>query len=148
MLGKIHGAPRARLALAIATLLCATAAQAQDAAGAPAAGEAKTLDAVSVTGTRIKSQTMTAASPVMEINAEQFRETGATRVEDLVNQYPQLSPSFDGFNNNGATGYGTASLRQLGPGRTLSLLNGRRLPDGTLETTDLSIVPAGLPIWG
>jgi len=137
--------PRARLALAITTLLWATAALAQDPAPAPADGPAaKTLDAVSVTGTRIRSQTMTAASPVMEINAEQFRETGATRVEDLVNQYPQLSATFDGFDNNGSTGYGTASLRQLGASRTLTLLNGRRLPDGTSETTDLSIVPVAL----
>ena len=135
---------RARLALAIPPLLWAMAAQAQADTTAGAGETAKTLDAVSVTGTRIKSQTMTAASPVMEINAEQFREAGATRVEDLVNQYPQLSANFDGFDNNGATGYGTASLRQLGANRTLSLLNGRRLPDGTSETTDLSIVPAAL----
>jgi len=128
-----------RLALALMVLIGTTPALAQE----PATGTT-TLGTVSVTGTRIKSQSMTAASPVMEINAESFRQSGASRVEDLVNQYPQLSPSFDGFSNNGATGYGTASLRNLGAERTLTLLNGRRLPIGTSETADLSIVPPGL----
>ncbi|HEY0334516.1 MAG TPA: TonB-dependent receptor [Stenotrophomonas sp.] len=154
MVGKTPRVARARLALAIAALLGAACAQAQAPANEPAppvespvpgnVTEAKTLDAVSVTGTRIKSQTMTAASPVMEINAEQFRQSGATRVEDLVNQYPQLSANFDGFTNNGATGYGTVSLRDLGANRTLTLLNGRRLPDGAEETTDVSIVPVAV----
>ncbi len=104
--------------------------------------EATELDTIVVTGTRIKSQTLTASSPVTEINAEQFNLTGASKVEDLVNQYPQLDLNFDSFMNNGATGYATASLRGMGAERTLTLVNGRRLPAGTNETTDLSIIPA------
>ncbi|KRG75220.1 TonB-dependent receptor [Stenotrophomonas ginsengisoli] len=113
---------------------------------APADGssQAQTLDTVKVTGTRLQSQTMTAASPVMEIDAEQFRISGATKVEDLVNQYPQLDMSFDNFANNGATTYATASLRGLGAGRTLTLVNGRRMPAGAFETTDLSTIPAAM----
>jgi len=149
MFGKTPRMKRARLALAIATMVCSTGVHAQDTATAPPAApsgdeQTRTLDAVSVTGTRIKSQTMTAASPVMEINAEQFRQSGATRVEDLVNQYPQLSANFDSFDNNGATGYGTVALRDLGAERTLTLLNGRRMPDGSSETTDVSMIPAAL----
>ena len=146
MLGKTPHARRANLALAIASLICTQAAHAQQAEPAPpiAEGGPKTLDAVSVTGTRIKSQTMTAASPVMEIDAEVVRQSGSTRAEDLVNQYPQLSATFDSFENNGSTGYGTVSLRSLGAHRTLTLLNGRRLPDGSGETTDLTIIPPAL----
>lgn len=106
--------------------------------------DAQTLDAIKVTGSRLKSQTMTAASPVMEIDAEEFKLTGATKVEDLVNQYPQLDLSFDNFANNGATTYATASLRGLGAERTLTLVNGRRMPAGAFETTDLSIIPAAM----
>ncbi len=135
------------LALCAASLSATGLAPAQDApAQQPApAGQQQSpteLDTIVVTGTRIKSQTQTASSPVTEINAEQFNLTGASKVEDLVNQYPQLDLNFDNFMNNGSTGYATASLRGMGPERTLTLVNGRRLPPGGSETTDLSIIPA------
>ncbi|MCA0393592.1 MAG: TonB-dependent receptor [Proteobacteria bacterium] len=106
--------------------------------------QATSLDTITVTGSRIKSQTMTATSPVVEINAEEFRFAGATTVEDLVNQYPQLDLSFDNFINNGAGTYATVDLRGLGVQRTLTLVNGRRIPKGANETPDISIVPAAL----
>ncbi|MDE2406913.1 MAG: TonB-dependent receptor [Xanthomonadaceae bacterium] len=108
------------------------------------AKDAKTLDTMVVTGTRIKSQSMTASSPVAEIDSESFKQTGATRADDLVNQFPQMSPYFDNFANNGAQGYPTVDLRGLGPGRTLTLVNGQRLPPGASITRDISIVPAAL----
>jgi iron complex outermembrane receptor protein len=102
------------------------------------------LDTIVVTGSRLKSQTMTASSPVAEIQPEEFKYSGATKVEDLVNQYPQLEMSFDNFENNGSTGYASIDLRGLGAQRTLTLVNGRRLPTGSSETTDISIVPTFL----
>ncbi|HVR81114.1 MAG TPA: TonB-dependent receptor [Luteimonas sp.] len=104
--------------------------------------QATELDRIVVTGTRIKSQTITASSPVAEIAQEEFQFTGTTRVEDLVGQYPQMSPVFDSFQNNGATGYPTVNLRGLGPQRTLTLVNGIRLAPGAFEAPDISIVPA------
>lgn len=106
--------------------------------------DAVLLDKMVVTGTRIQSQTQTASSPVAEIDAEEFQVTGATRVDDLVNQMPQMSPYFDSFANNGATGYPTASLRSLGSNRTLTLINGHRVQPGTGIAVDISQVPAGL----
>jgi len=106
--------------------------------------DAETLDTVTVTGTRIKSQAITASSPVVEIQREEFQYAGATRVEDLVNQYPQLSPAFDSFSNNPSTGYPTIDLRGLGPQRTLTLVNGFRLATGAAEVADISIIPAAL----
>lgn len=106
--------------------------------------DAQMVEEVVVTGSRLRtSQTQTAVSPVTEISAEDFKLNGATTVEDLVNQYPQLDLSFDNQMNNPSTGYATVSLRDLGPERTLSLVNGRRLPGGYFETTDISIIPAG-----
>src|SRR5690606_5761212 len=46
--------------------------------------------------------------------------------------------------NNGAGTYATVDLRGLGVERTLTLLNGRRIPKGANETPDISIVPAAL----
>lgn len=108
--------------------------------------EATSLDTITVTGTRIKSQTMTASSPVAEIQAEEFQYAGATVVEDLVNQYPQLDPTFgfDNFMNNPSQGYSTVDLRGLGAQRTLTLVNGHRIPKGLGETPDISIIPAAL----
>jgi iron complex outermembrane recepter protein len=102
------------------------------------------LDEIVVTGSRIKSQTITASSPVLEIGQEEFTVSGTTRPEDLVNQYPQLTPAFDSQENNPSTGYATVSLRNLGADRTLTLINGRRLPPGAAESRDISIVPSAL----
>ncbi|WP_298573747.1 TonB-dependent receptor [uncultured Luteimonas sp.] len=102
------------------------------------------LDTITVTGSRIKSQTFTASSPITEITAEEFNQVGATTVEDLVNQYPQVDLSFDNFENNGSYGHATISMRGLGPERTLTLVNGRRLPASRNEVTDPSIVPAAM----
>ena len=106
--------------------------------------QATELDAITVTGSRIKSQTFTASSPITEISAEEFQQFGATTVEDLVNQYPQLDLSFDNFENNGSFGHATISMRGLGPQRTLTLVNGRRLPASRNEITDPSIIPAAM----
>ncbi len=105
---------------------------------------AENLDEIVVTGTRIKSQTITSSSPVVEIGAEAVKISGATRIDDLVNQYPQLSPAFDSFQNNPSTGYPTVDLRGLGPQRTLTLVNGNRLATGAQEVADISIIPAAL----
>lgn len=103
------------------------------------------LDQIVVTGSRIQSQTVTSSAPVTEIQREDFALSGATRVDDLVNQYPQLTPAFDSQTNNPSTGYATVSLRNLGAQRTLTLVNGRRLPPGPSgEVRDISIIPAAL----
>lgn len=140
---KLRDAIVLSLALTTPILVIPTNAQAQETS--PSGQAATDLDAVTVTGTRIQSQTVTASSPVAEIDREEFKVTGTTRVEDLVNQMPQLTPYFDSFANNGATGYPTASLRGLGNDRTLTLINGQRAQaGGTSGGVDLSQVPAGL----
>lgn len=142
---SLSGAIRIAL-LASAASLAASAALAQDdQTDAAASEDEETLDEMVVTGTRIQSQTVTSASPVLEIQKEEFKFAGATKVEELVNQYPQLAPAFDSVTNNGAVGYATIDLRSLGPQRTLTLVNGQRLPPGpTGEFRDISIIPAAL----
>ncbi len=133
-----------RDAIALSLAVSATTLVGTGAAFAQSAESVTQLDSISVTGTRIKSQTMTASSPVAEIQAEEFAYAGATKVEDLVNQYPQLALSFDNFQNNPSTGYAEVDLRELGPQRTLTLVNGRRIPKGLNETPDISIIPTAL----
>lgn len=125
--------------------LAASSAFAQQSEPAQDEEEAQVLDAIVVTGTRIQSRSAMSSAPVTEIDRQQFTVSGATRVDDLVNQYPQLSPAFDSQTNNPSTGYATVSLRDLGAERTLTLVNGRRLPPGPAgELRDISIIPAAL----
>ena len=138
---KLRDAIKFALVVGAASAVSTGAAIAQDEG---TKDEAATLDAIVVTGTRIQSQTVTASSPVVEINRDEFQFAGATRVDDLVNQYPQLSTYFDSFANNGAQGYPTIDLRGLGAQRTLTLVNGNRLPPGASEVRDISIIPAAL----
>ncbi|WP_438999280.1 TonB-dependent receptor domain-containing protein, partial [Variovorax beijingensis] len=118
-------------------------AAAQQTTPAPAEQQATELDTIVVTGTRIQSQTVTSSSPVTEIQKEEFQFTGSTRTEDLVNQYPQVTPAFDSFTNNGSLGFPTVDLRGLGSQRTLTLVDGFRLPPSPLSGfgVDISIVP-------
>jgi len=109
--------------------------------------QATELDRITVTGSRIQtSQTVTASAPVAEISAEELKFSGTTRVEDLLNQYPQMSPSMDSFTVNPSPGFPTANLRGLGVARTLVLVNGQRLPPGGIrsEARDLNQVPSAL----
>jgi outer membrane receptor protein involved in Fe transport len=138
---QLSGAIRFALLAGSMSLVAAPAyAQSQD-----DEGDETVLSTIVVTGSRIQSQTVTASSPVVEIQREEFVYAGATRVDDLVNQYPQLTPAFDSQTNNPSTGYATVSLRNLGAERTLTLVNNRRLPPGpTGELRDISIIPAAL----
>lgn len=149
---RLRDAIAVALVVGASSLAGVASAQQQDTAQAPPTGEqsgtttgpdqAKQLDTVTVTGTRILSQTVTATSPVTEVSKEEFQYGGATKVEDLVNQFPQLNPAFDSWTNNGAVGYPTVDLRGLGAQRTLTLVNGFRLPPGSNEDPDISIVPS------
>src|ERR1700730_10271285 len=67
-------------------------AQDQPAQPPPAAAEATppVLQEVVVTGSRITLPGLDAISPVTSVNAEQFKEQGVTKVEDLLNTLPQV----------------------------------------------------------
>jgi len=109
--------------------------------------QATELDRITVTGSRIQtSQTVTASAPVAEISAEEFKFSGTTRVEDLLNQYPQIVNEFDSMTANPSPGFPTANLRGLGTKRTLVLVNGQRLPPGGIrdEARDLNQIPSAL----
>ncbi|RYG03929.1 MAG: TonB-dependent receptor, partial [Caulobacteraceae bacterium] len=103
-----------------------------------------------VTGSRIPQPNLTSASPVTVVGAEDIQTRGVTRTEDLVNQLPQVFAAQGSNYANGATGTATVDLRGLGPNRTLVLIDGRRLMNGTPAATagntapDLNFIPAAL----
>ena len=104
------------------------------------------LEEIVVTGTRIRDANLISSSPVATVSQDEFKFSGTTRVEDLLNTFPQLAPAFDSFTVNPTTGFATADLRGLGSNRTLVLVNGHRLPPGGVrsQARDLNQIPAAL----
>ncbi len=117
---------------AFAVGLAAQSAEAQTAPTRVAAADDTTppLTEVVVTGSRIATPNLDAISPVTAITAEEFKATGLTRVEDLLNSLPQVVADQGSGLSMGSTGVATINLRGLGPQRTLVLMNGRRLMGG------------------
>jgi outer membrane receptor protein involved in Fe transport len=140
----------AALPFAIVTSLAGTGvAFAQDAtAPAPAtdADQAKTLDRIEVTGSRIRRVDAENASPVVTIDREAIEKTGKLTIGDLVQELPNIAGAATNttVNNGGGTGAATVELRGLGSQRTLVLINGRRMLHigGTDGGADVNSIPA------
>ncbi len=113
--------------------------------------ESYDLGRIEVTGSLIKREEFTSASPMQVINAETQAKVGQLSVADILQNTTvaasttQLNNQFQGFVVQGGTGVQTLDLRGLGSTRTLVLLNGRR-PGGSgtrgqVSSVDLSSIP-------
>ncbi|HEX3397125.1 MAG TPA: TonB-dependent receptor [Steroidobacteraceae bacterium] len=114
-------------------------------APATAAATEPALEEVVVTGSRISVPNQVSISPVTFVSALDVAQTGVTRVEDLLNQLPQVFAAQGAMVSNGATGTADVDLRGLGPKRTLVLVNGLRLGPGDPRTgaaSDINMIPA------
>ncbi|MBW8366576.1 MAG: TonB-dependent receptor, partial [Arenimonas sp.] len=119
--------------LALALPLAATA-FAQDATTAEddeedTADQTATLDTVTVVGSRIKRSEIEGPSPVVVVSREDFARAGFRTVGDALQTLTQnTTASFTG--DLAVTGFTpnaqVVNLRGLGPGYTLTLINGRR----------------------
>jgi outer membrane receptor protein involved in Fe transport len=118
---------------------------------ADAPAEAKdSLEEIVVTGTHIRGVRST-SSPVITITQEQIQRSGYASTRELLASLPQnsqagfseqgaISPSPDSLNNVGGTT--SVNLRGLGPGSTLTLINGHRIaPNGLSAAVDISAIP-------
>ena len=90
------------------------------------------VEDIVVTGSRIKKSTFTSIAPLQIINTAVSREVGLINAADILQESPSASGqqadlSFAGFNLDNGPGSSTLSLRGLGAGRTLVLINGRRV---------------------
>ncbi|MEP7182054.1 MAG: TonB-dependent receptor [Betaproteobacteria bacterium] len=107
---------------------------------------------VDVTGSNIKRVEGEGALPVQTMTREDIERTGSTSVGELLQYITANSPGgFAGTSTIGSTTFGlaTANLRGLGGGRTLVLLNGRRMTQFSGETlangsaVDVNAIPFG-----
>ncbi|RPE75902.1 TonB-dependent receptor plug domain-containing protein [Vulcaniibacterium tengchongense] len=132
-------ASRTALALALGLCLYGAAAHAQD-----TDGDATTLDRIEVTGSRIKRADIEGALPITTISREEIELSGRSTVADVLqsatfNSFGSFVPS----SGSSAQSFSGLSLRGLGEGRTLILINGRRVPVSpvTGEGQDLNSLP-------
>jgi outer membrane receptor protein involved in Fe transport len=134
-----------RLMFAGGLALGATAAFAQDSTTA-APDAPVSMQRVEVTGSRIPMAAVEGTSPVTVLGAKDIKTDGVRNVESLLNNLPQVFAAQTGSVVNGASGTATVDLRGLGSNRTLVLVNGHRLPQGSPNSTaaDLNQIPTAL----
>jgi iron complex outermembrane recepter protein len=142
----VRAAVRAVLGGTTVAAACSVA-SAQEAPAPAPQGESPTVQEVVVTGSRIAVPNQTSISPVTFVSATDIQQTGVTRVEDLLNQLPQVFADQNSNVSNGASGTASVNLRGLGPNRTLVLVNGTRLGPGDPTIgfqSDVNIIPVEL----
>ena len=103
------------------------------------------VEEVVVTGSRITNPNIVSTSQVQVVTAADIENRGAVRIEEVLNDLPQIAPGQIAQTANGSNGTSTANLRNLGCDRTLVLINGKRMAPGTSSggsCADISQVPA------
>ena len=145
-------------ALGAATILAASAlvpASAQERGG----DDAQTLQAIEVTGSRIRKAEIEGQSPVQVITSADIEATGLGTIGDIIQRLSvsgsSLNTKFNSAGNFGfppdgggvGSGSTTISLRNLGAKRTLILVDGLRWvsessASGVSAAVDLNTIPA------
>ena len=106
--------------------------------------DAKTLDRVEVTGSRINRAQIEGALPVTVIDRQQLELSGDTSVADYLRSTTFNSfGSFRPQSGSSAQSFAELSLRGLGGARTLILVDGRRAPiaPNAGQGQDLNSIP-------
>jgi iron complex outermembrane receptor protein len=104
---------------------------------------------IQVTGTNIRRVDTETASPVQVITREEIDRSGLSTISEIIRVLPVNNNGTisEGFTNGFAAGASGVSMRGLGVGATLVLLNGRRLApygladDGQRTFVDLNQIP-------
>jgi iron complex outermembrane receptor protein len=110
------------------------------ATAAPTYAQDSDEDVVVTTGTRLNvNPNLTAAQPVLSIDAGEISARGIVNIEDLTNSLPQISAAQTSEQSNGASGTAQLDLRGLGAQRTLTLIDGRRLPYGDSSSVAVNL---------
>lgn len=145
---KLSSAVRLALSLgAVIAVGASSTAFAQDAGvpdvgSAPAQEQAKTLESVVVTGSRVRRVDLETSNPVLTIDRAEIQASGKQTIGDLVQQLPAIAgdATNPNVNNGGGDGASTISLRGLGDNRTLILVNGNRVLNNDVNAIPVSMV--------
>jgi len=134
-LALVHGAP----------------ASAQEATTAADSDEAPPSQHIIVTGSRVARDGFQAPTPLVVLTQQDIQNTSpSNNIADFVNQLPQLAGSTKPGNSrlnisNGSAGINALNLRNLGEGRVLVLVDGRRSVGSTIYGwVDINTIPQAL----
>jgi outer membrane receptor protein involved in Fe transport len=134
-LAFVHGAP----------------ALAQEATAPADSVEAAPGDQIIVTGSRVARDGFQAPTPLVVLTQKDIQNTSpSNNIADFVNQLPQLAGSTKPGNSrlnisNGSAGINALNLRNLGEGRVLVLVDGRRSVGSTIfGWVDINTIPQAL----
>ncbi len=133
----------------VATLpVAVTAEPAEPAELAKSAETEKTvtkLEAVQVTGSRIKRTDAETEQPIVHLSRKDLDRTGQTTISDVLQTLPAAGSSLNTTINNGGTGASEVDLRNLGSNRVLVLVDGHRWISGlrslSTNSVDLNTIP-------
>ena len=139
--------PAVRLGLLPAGIALALAPSFASAQEAAATGTTD-LDRISVTGSRIRQASMETAQPVIALQRADIEKQGFTSVADIVQNLaatgsPAISRA-DALSSGEEVGGQYVDLRNLGPQRTLVLLDGKRMGVSSGGYTDLASIPTSV----
>lgn len=119
-------------------------------------GAGATLEAITVTGSRIaRADGYEAPTPVSVLGADELNKMATVTIADSVNRLPAFTNSQTPRNRSSNISSGTAgtnilNLRGLGANRTLVLQDGKRMVGSTIATgtlsgaVDVNMIPSGL----
>ena len=103
------------------------------------------VEEVVVTGSRIATSEFTGAQPVVVISQEDIARTAELGIAEVLRELPiNISGSFYENSGNSAGSQAQLSLRGLGAGRTLVLIDGRRIPSSPKlggESANINTIP-------
>lgn len=127
-----------------------TAAPAPAAAQTAAEATQSASEDITVVGTRVIRDGYKAPQPVSVIGAAEIQNKAPANIADFVNELPSMAPTNTpranvGFVSAGLVGINALNLRNLGPNRTLVLLDGQRVGPSTITgLVDVNNFPQAL----
>ena len=122
---------------------CTTPAFAQSTSDTPT-----NLDRIEITGSRIRQASVETAQPVVALNRAEIEKKGYVNVADILQDIPAAgAPSMSrasSLTSSRDFGGMYVSLRNLGPERSLVLIDGRRMGVSAGGYSDLASIPSSI----
>lgn len=153
--GSALGLVLALSAVAPASAQDTTSETADEAVATTTSEEATSVEDVVIVGSRIRRDTYNTDAPVTVITREETTLAGFASTTDALQNSTavtggssQINNAYGGYVTEGGPGANTISLRGLGAGRTLVLMNGRRVAPagsrGSIGSADLNVLPSAM----
>jgi outer membrane receptor protein involved in Fe transport len=108
------------------------------------------VEGVIVTGSRIARPNLDQPTPISVLSPQMIQDAGTANLGDIISQLPAVGFGFTNRANSNNYGNGAGisevDLRNLGPSRTLVLVDGQRHVNGDIGTqgVDINSIPTAL----